>query len=288
MNHHHFVEIKLQKSRKAEKLYYIGDHTKAFDPKMNISIVGSRKASPYGKFLVEELVKYLACFEVNIVSGLADGIDSLAHEYALKHQLNTIAVLGAGLSRLEYLNPRQEKLLAGIREDEQNLIISQFEPEHPANNWTFPQRNQVIAALSQAVIVIEASLKSGSLITAKCASVLKVPVFTFPGEIWKENFKGNNYLINSKKAIALHQIQDLGEYLPDLKAREQKTNQETSLQVSLLEQKILDHLSQEPLSLDEIIAITNSNTSELLTRLTMLELKGLVRKYAGMRFAKTP
>lgn len=269
---------------KFENLNYIGDFEKSKDIRKNISIVGTRKSSAYGRFLVESLIKYLSQFELNIVSGLATGIDSMAHELALENNLATIAVLGSGLENLDYLDKAQRKVFDRIKQGSQNLIISQFPAKQPAGIWTFPLRNKVIAALSQATIVVEAGINSGSLITANDAITLGRTVLTFPGELWKDSFKGNNLLLSKKQALPILDLKDLETFL-ELKSKKEFVRTK-SFQVDLFEDHLFQTIGDEPKNLDELQLLTKLNASELLTQLTLLEAKGLIKKHPGMSFSR--
>ncbi len=271
-------------ARKPKKLFYYGS-IENLELKNNISIVGTRKASSYGKYLTQKLIEFLSQYEINIVSGLAVGIDSMAHETAIKTNLRTIAVIGSGLLALENYQRTQKEIMAKICSNSENLIITEFEPLVNATKWTFPARNRIIAGLSQATVVIEASEGSGSLITALDAIELNRPVFSFPGEAWKDSFKGSNKLLQEDMAIPLYEPSDIINYL-DLKKKNINLTETQPLNLSEIEKNILDNLKLEPISFDELIHRTQSSESETLTQLSLLELKGFVKKYPGARFAR--
>lgn len=270
--------------QKTKKLFYYGS-IENLPIENNISIVGTRKASSYGKYLTQKLVEFLSLYEVNIVSGLAVGIDSTAHDSAINNGLRTIAVIGSGLLALENYQRSQKEIMAKISANPKNLIITEFEPQVNATKWTFPARNRIIAGLSQATIVIEASEGSGSLITALDAIELNRPVFSFPGESWKDSFKGSNKLLQEDMAIPLYEPSDIIQYL-DLKKKNISTFETQPLNLSETEKNILDNLKLEPIGFDELIHQTKLGESETLTQLSLLELKGFVKKYPGARFAR--
>ncbi len=269
---------------KAKKLFYYGS-IENLEVENNISIVGTRKASSYGKYLTEKLVEFLSHYQINIISGLAVGIDSTAHEAAIKSSSRTIAVIGSGLLALENYQRTQKETISKISGNPENLILSEFEPLVNANKWTFPARNRIIAALSQATIVIEASEGSGSLITAHDAIKLGRAVFSFPGETWKESFRGSNKLLQEGLAIPLYEPSDIVKYL-NLQKKNTNTVETQPLNLSEQEKNILDNLKLEPISFDELLGTTKGSHSEVLTQLSLLELKGFVKKYPGARFAK--
>ncbi|WP_297890058.1 DNA-processing protein DprA [Sulfurihydrogenibium sp.] len=182
-------------------------------PENTLSVVGSRRHSNYGTFIVNTIIRELAKNKVNIVSGLAVGIDSLAHKVALEEKSFTTAVLGSGLDI--FYPPENRKLFESIVEN--GCVISEFPLGTKPSAYSFPQRNRVIAGLSYGVFVVEAPEKSGSLITANLANEYGRLVFTVPTNINNTYGKGNNILIK-EGAIPITDFEDLKEYLPFLKS----------------------------------------------------------------------
>ena len=164
-----------------EKLYLLG----TLPPKDHkwLAVVGSRKYSNYGKEAAETLIAGLQGYPVVIVSGLALGIDAIAHRAALSAKLPTVAVPGSGLAP-SVLYPSTNRNLAGDILKAGGALLSEFEPDFQATAWSFPQRNRVIAGLSDATLVVEAEQKSGALITSKFATEYNRDVFTVPGSIF--------------------------------------------------------------------------------------------------------
>jgi DNA processing protein len=167
-----------------------------------ISIVGTRRMTPYGARVARELATALAEAGVVVVSGLAQGIDSAAHEAALAGGGQTVAVLGAGIAAyLEEVRGRRRRLAYSIRA--QGALVSEFPPDAPARNWTFAQRDSTIAALGEATVVVEAPADSGALITAAEARRLRRPVYAVPGPIGASASAGTNELIAVGAAHAI-------------------------------------------------------------------------------------
>jgi len=175
-----------------EKLYKIG--TPIPDDAELITVVGSRKYSDYGKRATESIIAGLKNYDVSIVSGLALGIDALAHRAALMHGLHTIAIPGSGLDS-KHIYPRSHRGLAEDIIKKGGTLLSEFEPESDIFPSNFPQRNRIMAGISRATLVIEAAEKSGTLITARLALDYNRDVFAVPGSIFSKTSLGTNALI---------------------------------------------------------------------------------------------
>lgn len=262
------------------QLSYLGNTDLAAEVQKNISIVGARKTSALGLAICKELVKALSKYNCHIVSGLAYGIDSCAHQSALDYGLKTIAVLGCGLDHFpqETGNPALARTIIAGKD---NLIVSQFQADTPANKSTFPQRNKIIAALSQCTIVIEASINSGSLITADFALELGKKLYTIPGQFNNKNFAGNNYLLANNLA---QPILDFDRFCDELGLDEKQHQTQTILDQET--KRILDCFELEPLNIEAIISRLDMDYAKLSRQLTLLELQGLIRRQPGMRFVK--
>ena len=170
-----------------EKLYYRG--ALPDDDTVLLAVVGSRKYSHYGKEACEQVVKGLRGYDITIVSGLALGIDSIAHRSALDAGLKTIAVPGSGLDD-DALYPREHLQLAREIVEKGGALVSEYEPDFKATTWSFPRRNRIMAGLSKAVLVVEAERPSGTLITARLALDYGRDVFAVPGSIFSETSRG--------------------------------------------------------------------------------------------------
>lgn len=173
-------------------LYYQGSIN--FKGHESLAIVGSRKNTNYGKLATEQIVQGLKNNNLNIISGLAKGIDSLAHQAALKNNIRTIAVLGSGL---DIIYPKENNALAKNILENNGAILSEFPPACPPQKHHFPLRNRIISGLSKAVLVVEAGNNSGSLITARQALDQNREILAIPGEIFSSQSLGTNTLIGA-------------------------------------------------------------------------------------------
>jgi len=242
-----------------------------------VAVVGTRKMSSYGQQITPKIVSQLVNAGLTIVSGLALGIDALAHKTALKHNGDTIAVLGCGVDD-KTIYPRQNlKLAQKIIKSGQGAIISEFAPKTSPRKEFFPQRNRIISGLSLATIVIEAPIKSGALITARLALEQNRDVFALPGSIFWSNSAGCNALIRDSKAKLLTNAQEvinelyLGQRLnlPQENKKPIGDNKKENL--------ILSQLSQDPLHIDKIKQATKMPINELNALLCLMEIKGKVK-----------
>ena len=159
-----------------------------------LCVVGARKNTSYGKEAVEEFLEGLKGYPITIVSGLALGIDSIVHRAALKNNLPTISVPGSGLS-LEVLHPQSHTRLAEEIVEKGGMLMNEFDPEFKATQWSFPQRNRIMAGMSHATLIIEAEKKSGTLITARLATEYNRDVLALPGSIFNTTSSGPHMLI---------------------------------------------------------------------------------------------
>jgi DNA processing protein len=233
-----------------------------------LSIVGSRKYSTYGKQVVEELVGGLRGYPVGIVSGLALGIDSLAHEAALKNNLYTLAIPGSGLSE-EVLYPSSHKRLAHRILEAGGGLLSEFEPDFRATNWSFPQRNRLVAGISRATLLIEAAPQSGTLITARLTADYNRDLMVVPGSIFSENSKGVHQFLK----LGAIPVTTSGDILEALHIERVDQPQQPTLSLSPTEMLIIELLT-EPTHRDELIRRLNLPTHEASQLLMMMELQG--------------
>src|SRR5690606_1769334 len=175
------------------------------NPKRTVSIVGSRNATAYGKLICEQFVHDLRTCQVQIISGLAYGIDIQAHRQALKHDISTIGVLGHGLDRIYPANHRD----TALKMLERGGLLTEFPSGTNPDRQNFPMRNRIIAGLADVTIVIEAAMKGGALITAEIANTYNRDVCAFPGGIDQEYSAGCNYLIKTNRAHLIRNTDDL-------------------------------------------------------------------------------
>jgi DNA processing protein len=234
-----------------------------------LSIVGSRKYTSYGKQVVEELVGGLRHYPVGIVSGLALGIDSLAHEAALKYHLYTLAIPGGGLSD-KVIYPASHKRLAQRILESGGGLLSEFAPDFKATPWSFPQRNRLVAGISRATLLIEATPKSGTLITARLTVDYNRDLLVVPGSIFSENSKGAHQFLKLG-ATPITTPTDLVEAL-GLQTESIEPIQPT-LTLTPTEQSIVELLIA-PTHRDELIRQLNLPVHEASQVLMMMELQG--------------
>jgi DNA processing protein len=241
-----------------------------------LCVVGSRKYTNYGKEACETLIAGLAGLPVVIVSGLALGIDSIAHRSALKAGLKTVAVPGSGLDD-DVLYPATGKVLAEEIVKSGGALLSEFEPDFRATVWSFPQRNRIMAGLSDAILVIEAEIKSGTLITSKLATDYNRDVFALPGSIFSKTSEGPHMLIR-KGAGVVDSSSTLRELLGFADDSENTKRDYSSC--SKEEMEILNALDS-PLSRDELLDSISMPTSQIYSILSILEIKGLIKEEMG-------
>lgn len=241
-----------------------------------LCVVGSRKYTPYGKALCERLITGLAGYPVVIISGLALGIDAIAHEAALAAGLATVAIPGSGLNE-SVLYPRSNVQLAHRILEEGGALLSEFEPSYRPALHSFAQRNRIMAGLSHAVLIVEAEVRSGTLITARLAMEYNRDVLAVPGPLTSSTSQGPHYLIRNGAAL----IRDSGDILEALgmNPRDKTTIEHESL--SPQETRIVE-LLRNPTPRDELALQAKLPASELNVILSTLELKGLVKEELGV------
>ncbi len=255
------------------------------NPKRTIGIVGTRNASDYGKNITRKIVEDLSPYQPSIISGLAYGIDIESHRAALKNNLPTIAVLGASLDNI-YPAPH-----AGIARSmlENGGLITEYKLGTKINPNNFPARNRIIAALSDALIVVEAAKKGGALITAEIAYSYNREVFAVPGNLQNTYSEGCNNLIRTMKAGIYMGAPDIEEALSWTKKNSEKEIPAKKLDLSQFspsEKNILQTLSDaQTLEIDRLSWQTQIPVSQLASLLLNLEFQGLVKSMPGKKYA---
>lgn len=248
-----------------------------------ISIVGTRKATEYGKEICEKIVRDLKAQNVLVVSGLAYGIDTCAHKASLDNNLKTVAVLGHGLDRIyPYLNTSLSNKIM-----DHGGLLSEFISKTKPDRENFPKRNRIIAGLSDGTLVVEAARKGGALITAEIANSYNRDVFSIPGRIGDTWSEGCNHLIKINKAHLVQSAQDLSYIMGWQRANEVKPKIQRELFIELTpeEEKITDALRMEDtMGIDDICLKTEMPTSKVAAALLNLEFQGLVRALPGKVF----
>lgn len=270
-----------------KRLFAKGNDTLLFDPALKyICIVGSRRHTSYGYDAVRHIIDSLKGLPVAIVSGLALGIDSLAHKTAINIGIPCVAVPGSGLNK-DVLYPRTHTKLAEDIVKNGGVLVSEFDPDMRATPWSFPMRNRIMAGLSHVVVVIEGEEDSGTLITARLALDYNRDVCAIPGSIFSETSKGPLSLIKNG-AIPICDPSDLHKILgiksdlilEDAPLLGEEYIHEKTLNCSEEEQKILAALT-EPKTRDELLAELDIDLVKLQISISMLEIRGLIIEEYG-------
>jgi DNA processing protein len=251
-----------------------------FDAYKCLVVVGARKNTEYGEKVCRALIKGLAPYPVMIVSGLAVGIDSMAHEAALDNGMLTIAVPGSGLDE-NVIYPKSKLPLARKIIDRGGCLLSEYSSDEPIGAWVFPERNRVMAGLADAVLIVESNRKSGTMITARLALDYNKEIFTVPGSIFAPQSEGPHFLLQ-QGATPISSSRDIVEALGLIWYDEETTIKET-------QQNLFKHCSSDeneilqllPNTKDELIRILGKPVNEINTRLSMLEIKRLIKEEAG-------
>ncbi len=257
-------------------LYLLGEYTEA--DQWAVAIVGTRRVTSYGRQVTEQTAAYLARQGITVVSGLARGVDGIAHFAALNNGGRTIAVLGSGVD--EIYPPEHRQLAEKIARD--GAVISDYAPGTAPDSSNFPPRNRIISGLSAAVVVIEAGETSGALITATFAAEQGREVFAVPGGIYSPQSKGTNRLIQ-QGASPLLDPKDILDLL-DIHQVEHYKQASLLLPADDVESALLKLLQLEALQIDDLKAQSGLAVEKISAGLTMLELKGLVRQVNGSAY----
>lgn len=243
-----------------------------------LCVVGSRAFTPYGKQALEKLIAGLTNQPITIVSGLAIGIDSLAHKLAMENGLNTIAVPGSGLND-DILYPSSNKKLAKEILEYGGCLLSEFEPDAKSMIHFFPQRNRIMAGLCDAVLIVEAEIKSGTLITARLATDYNKDVLTIPGSIFSSTSEGPHMLLKLG-ATPVRTSSDILDALHIAYLEGENVNEKKYNELSKEEKQIIDTLTS-PITKDELFNKLSIPVSEAQGILMMLEIKGIIKEEFG-------
>lgn len=271
-----YPKILKEISNAPKQLYVRGRLPENHD--MNFAIVGTRRASEYGKTLAFKIAKELTELGFNIISGLALGIDTQAHLGALAGNGKTIAVLGSGIDDTSIFPKENLKLVKTII-DSGGAVISEYEPEAKSEIWYFPERNRIVSGLSRGVLVVEAPEKSGALITAGLALEQNREVFAIPGSIFSKNSIGANNLIK-KGAKMVTSVDDILEELnlTNLKKEKEKNEKE---RLNPEEKLIFNIIEKEPIHIDKICEIAKLPANRVLSIISVLEIQGIIKNVGG-------
>ncbi|MDX8403652.1 MAG: DNA-processing protein DprA [Mariprofundaceae bacterium] len=260
----------------APLLLFVQGDVSALNSQRMLAIVGARKASRESRLIARRWSAYCSKLGTTIVSGMAYGVDAAAHGGALEGASPTVAVLGCGLGALSESQQRQVEAIAA-----QGCVVSEFLPDTTARPENFPQRNRIIAALSQAIVVIEAGLRSGSMITANQALSYGRDVFAVPGSVLNDAHAGCHQLIRDGAGLV-----DSAEALLQLLGWTQHIEKPCSIYTPANneESKILEALKQEIMHLDNLADACCLTVTELSPSLLALELQGVIERMPGSRY----
>jgi DNA processing protein len=258
-------------------LYYLGEIKSEEDC---FAIVGTRKCTNYGKEIAYRIASDLAEAGLTIVSGFAPGIDTMAHRAAIERGKRTIAVLGTGLDEKSIYPKSNLKLIDKILENG-GVIISEFEPGIHGAKYTFPQRNRIISGLSLGILVVEARIQSGALITANYAQGQGRKVFAVPGSIFSQASKGCHFLIKNGAKL----VESAEDILGELGIRKKELGRREIKGKTPEENLILEVLKEGALDIEKIIEKTKLSPSKVASILSILEIEGKIKNLGGNIYA---
>jgi DNA processing protein len=244
------------------------------------AIVGARKCTNYGKEIASRIASDLAEAGLTIVSGFAPGIDTMAHRAAIERRKRTIAVLGTGLDEKSIYPKSNLKLIDKILENG-GAIISEFEPGTHGTKYTFPQRNRIISGLSLGVLVVEARMQSGALITANYAKEQGRKVFAVPGSVFSQTSKGCHLLIKNGAKL----VESAEDILMELGIRKKEVGKKEIKGETPEENLILEVLKEGALDVEKIIEKTKLPPSKVASILSILEIEGKIKNLGGNIYA---
>lgn len=265
-------------------LYYRGNAD--LNTSKIVSMVGTRNHSDYGKIVCEKFVEGLLAENVLIVSGLAFGIDTIAHKAALKNNLQTVAVLAHGLDRIY---PHQNKTLARQITGQGGLLTDFISNTNP-DKQNFPKRNRIVAGMCDAIIVFESGKKGGSLITAELGNSYNKDVFAIPGRVTDNKSEGCNYLIQNNKAALINTADDFLQMMNWKQVQKQplKKQRELFIELSPEEKTVVELLQQqEHTHIDELYFKSGLSSSTVAAALLMLEMQNIVVSLPGKIYKLT-
>jgi DNA processing protein len=259
-----------------ENLWIIGELPAA--DMIYLCVVGSRKNTSYGREACETIIAGLKGYPIVIVSGFAMGIDTIAHKKAMQTGLKTVVFPGSGLSE-EAMYPKSNVRLMDEVVKNGGCLISEFEPDFKATQWSFPMRNRLMAGISKAVLIIEAEEKSGTLITARLTTEYNRDLLAVPGSIFSPNSKGTNRLLKAG-ATPITCSEDVLESLGFELDKDEERQAKLFLDLSP-EEKIVVNLLREPIPRDELIRALHLSIPASNALLSVMEIKGIIREELG-------
>ncbi len=259
-----------------EDLWIIGELPK--EKLVYLCVVGSRKFTSYGKESCEKIIAGLKGYPIAVVSGFAMGIDTIAHKKAMQIGLKTIVFPGSGLSD-EAIYPKTNVRLMREVVEKGGCLISEFEPDFKATQWSFPMRNRLMAGMSKSVLIIEAEEKSGTLITARLATEYNRDVLAVPGSISSSNSKGTNKLIR-QGATPVTCAEDVLEALGFEVKKDENVQKKLFEDLSPEEKKVVE-LLREPIPRDDLIRAMKMPIPNANAILSIMEIKELIKEEMG-------
>lgn len=245
---------------------------------VSVAVIGARKMTSYGKEVAERLVVGLVDAGVTIVSGLALGIDAAAHKTAIDAGGSTIGVLGGGLDNI--YPPSNERLASEMIQSGRGVLISEYPLGYPALPQNFPSRNRIVSGLSLGVVIIEGMEKSGTLLTASAAASQGREVFAVPGPVTSPLSRAPHFLLKNGAKL-VEKAQDILEEL-DIKEIRKKQRAKRELPETEEEKKLFNILKNEPMDIDSLVRISGLATGVVLSTLTLMELKGMLKNIGGV------
>jgi DNA processing protein len=260
-------------------LYYKGEAD--LNAAKIIAIIGSRSHTDYARQVTEKLTKELAAQNVTIVSGLAFGVDAIAHKAAVKNNLPTIGVLAHGLDQIY---PAEHSALAKDMVKNGGGLLTEFRSKSKPDKHNFPSRNRIVAGMCDATVVVETSIKGGSMITAELANGYNKDVFAYPGKITDAKSAGCNYLIKSNKALLLSDTQELIDTMGWQQTKKDKARKQRELFIELTaDEKIVVEILKEKdaVAIDEINQKSGLSSSAVAAAILSLELQNVIVSLPG-------
>lgn len=262
-------------SEAPKKLYYKGNWDPALAGQNCLAVVGSRHLTSYGRKITQQFVTEIAAAGITIVSGFMYGGDEAAHKATVMVGGRTIAVMPCGI---DLIHPEYQKELYNEILENKGLIISELEGKFLPVNWTYAKRNRIVAGLSKAILIVEAGLNSGSLITAGYAKKYGRKIFAVPGPIFSEVSKGTLKLIKEGAEITT-EAKDILKYY-NIASTNPKLAR-PMFNIGREEQKIVEQLRREPMEADMLARVLGVSVAKIGTTLSLMQLKGFINQDAG-------
>ncbi|OGI67304.1 DNA protecting protein DprA [Candidatus Nomurabacteria bacterium RIFCSPLOWO2_01_FULL_41_12] len=271
-----FPKALLEIPQPPEDLWIIGELPR--ENLVYLCVVGSRKYTSYGKEACEKIIGGLKGYPIVIVSGFAMGIDTIAHKKAMQAELKTIVFPGSGLSD-EAMYPKTNVRLMNEVVNNGGCLISEFEPDFKATQWSFPMRNRLMAGISKATLIIEAEERSGTLITARLTTEYNRDLLVVPGSIFSPNSKGTNRLLH-QGATPITSSEDVLEALGFKLEKNKEKQEKLFLDLSPEEKRVVD-LLREPMPRDDLIRAMKLPIPTANAVLSVMEIKELIKEELG-------